>query len=281
MKKVNKLIKNETGSENADKKEHNLRRDLNKILKIFIDFIYPDNITCIICNKPIKKTNTYSMCKDCFKEINFILDGCVKCGKPIINHSLESQEIEGCSFCINRSFYFDRVISCIEYDNVSKKLILGLKYSNKTYMCKYIAQIMKEKLELENIKFDYILFVPLHKKRENKRGFNQSEKIAKYLGKLINIPVVDCVYRKRNTRKLYKLNKEERKKELKDVFDVKDNIDKVKQKDVLLIDDIFTTGATTNELSKILKFSDVNKVYVLTLLTRVSDNYIWEKVLEN
>ena len=52
---------------------------------------------------------------------------------------------------------------------------------------------MKEKLELENIKFDYILFVPLHKKRLRKRGFNQAEKIAKDLGKLINIPVVDNI----------------------------------------------------------------------------------------
>ena len=173
-----------------------LKKRFKEVVDVLLDLIYPENISCIICNKPIKKTNTYSICKDCFKEINFILDGCIKCGKPIINHSLESQSVEGCNFCINRSFYFEKVISCMEYNDISKRLILGLKYQSNTYMCKYIAQIMKDKLELEKIKFDYIVFVPLHKKREKKRGFNQSQKIADYLGKLMDISVVDCVYRK-------------------------------------------------------------------------------------
>ncbi|GAA3645174.1 ComF family protein [Asaccharospora irregularis] len=257
-----------------------LKKRFKEVVDVLLDLIYPENISCIICNKPIKKTNTYSICKDCFKEINFILDGCIKCGKPIINHSLESQSVEGCNFCINRSFYFEKVISCMEYNDISKRLILGLKYQSNTYMCKYIAQIMKDKLELEKIKFDYIVFVPLHKKREKKRGFNQSQKIADYLGKLMDISVVDCVYRKKNTKRLYNLNRDERKRELKDVFEVKDNIEKIKKKDVLLIDDIFTTGATANELSRVLKFSDVNSVFVMTLLTKVSDNYIWERVLE-
>ena len=147
----------------------------------------------------------------------------LKCGKPIINYSLEEQNIEGCNYCLNKGFYFDKVISCIEYTQLSKKIVFGLKYNNKTYMSKYIAQIMKEKLELENIKFDYILFVPLHKKRMRKRGFNQAEKIAKNLSKLINIPVVDNIDRKYNTRRLYKLNKEEREKELKNAFILKDS----------------------------------------------------------
>jgi len=67
-------------------------------------------------------------------------------------------------------------------------------------MSKYIATIMKEKLELENIKFDYILFVPLHKNRLRQRGFNQAEKIAVDLSKIMNIPVVDNIYRKNKKR---------------------------------------------------------------------------------
>ena len=166
------------------------------MLDLVLDFIYPENISCILCNKPIKKINTYSLCKDCFKELNFIQDGCIKCGKPIIYHSLEKLDICGCSYCFNKSFYFDKAISCIEYSDISKSMILGFKYKNKTYMAKYISNIMKEKLDLENIKFDYITFVPLHKKRMRKRGFNQSEKIAKELGKMIDIPILDCIYSK-------------------------------------------------------------------------------------
>ncbi|MEG2860486.1 MAG: phosphoribosyltransferase family protein, partial [Clostridia bacterium] len=82
--------------------------------------------------------------------------------------------------------------------------------------------------------------------------------------------------RKKNTRKLYKLNKEERKKELKNVFIINDNKDILKNKKVLLIDDIFTTGSTVNEISKVLKLNGVDKVFVMTLLTRSSDTYAVE-----
>ncbi|RDY25357.1 ComF family protein [Romboutsia weinsteinii] len=216
------------------------------------------------------------MCKSCFEELHFILDGCVKCGKPIINHSLEKQEISGCSYCFNKSFYFDRAISCIEYNDTSKKMILGLKYNNKTYMSKYIATIMKEKLEVEGLEFDYILFVPLHKRRLKKRGFNQSEKIAKHLGKEISAQVIDSIYRKSYTKMLYKLKKQERFQELKNVFAIKHSKNLLNNKNILLVDDIFTTGATTNEISKLLKETGVNKIYIMTLLTRSSDSYVLE-----
>lgn len=245
-----------------------------EVLDLVLDFIYPENISCILCNKPIKKINTYSLCKDCFKELNFIQDGCIKCGKPIIYHSLEKLDLCGCSYCFNKSFYFDKAISCIEYSDISKSMILGFKYKNKTYMAKYISNIMKEKLDLENIKFDYITFVPLHKKRMRKRGFNQSEKIAKELGKMIDIPILDCIYRKSNTNRLYNLNRKERKIELKNAFLVKENINYANGKNILLIDDIFTTGSTVNEISKLLKLNNVNKIFVMTLLTKSNDNYI-------
>lgn len=245
-----------------------------EVLDLVLDFIYPKNISCILCNKPIKKINTYSLCKDCFKELNFIQDGCIKCGKPIIYHSLEKLDLCGCSYCFNKSFYFDKAISCIEYSDISKSMILGFKYKNKTYMAKYISNIMKEKLDLENIKFDYITFVPLHKKRMRKRGFNQSEKISKELGKMIDIPILDCIYRKSNTNRLYNLNRKERKIELKNAFLVKENINYANGKNILLIDDIFTTGSTVNEISKLLKLNNVNKIFVMTLLTKSNDNYI-------
>ena len=210
----------------------------------------------------------------CFSNINFILDGCIKCGKPIINYSLEEQSIDGCSYCLNKSFYFDKVISCVEYTEISKKIVFGLKYNNKTYLSKYIATIMKEKLDLENIKFDYILFVPLHKKRLRQRGFNQAEKIAMDLSKIVDIPTVDNLSRKYNTKRLYKLGKEERINELKNAFVIKENIIDLKNKNVLLVDDIFTTGSTVNEISKILKINGVNKVFVSTFLTRTDTFYV-------
>lgn len=246
----------------------------SSIFNIFLDFLYPENISCILCNNPINKNTTYSMCKDCFSSMNFILDGCIKCGKPIINYSLEKQCIEGCSYCLKKSFYFDKVISCVEYTEISKKIVFGLKYNNKTYLSKYISTIMKEKLELENIKFDYILFVPLHKKRLKERGFNQAKKIAIDLSNLMDIPTIDNISRRYNTKKLYKLGKEDRINELKNAFIIKDNTINLKNKNILLVDDIFTTGSTVNEISKVLKLNGVNKVFVATFLTRADTFYV-------
>lgn len=260
MKSISKLIPN----------------NIKENISILLNYIYPRNITCIICDNPIKLDNTYSLCRDCFKELNFILDGCNKCGKSIINRNLERESLIECNYCYNKTFYFDKAISCIEYNDISKKLILDFKYKNKTYLCKYIVNFMKEKFLLEELKADYIIFVPLHKKRLRQRGFNQSERIATELGKLVDIPVLDCIDRVRNTKKLYRLDKENREKELKNVFKVKDNINLIKNKKVILIDDIFTTGSTANEISKVLKINSVDSICIFTLLTTCVDVYVKE-----
>lgn len=251
-----------------------LKLKFKEIKELLLDFIYPKNISCIICDNPINLTNTYSICKDCFKELHFLKDACLKCGKPIINHNLEYEDIATCAYCVRRTFYFDRAISCIEYNDISKKMILDFKYKNKTYFCRYIAKIMSEKMELENLKADYLLFVPLHKKRLRQRGFNQSEKIAEDLSDITGIPILKCIYRNKNTRRLYKLNLKERQDELKNSFHIRDDENLLANKNVILVDDIFTTGSTANEISKLLRLACVNKITILTLLTRSIDPYM-------
>lgn len=299
-----------------------------------MDFFFPQNITCLICQKPIDPNNTYSLCKDCFEEMTFIKEECHKCGKPVINRinfdksddeedNLADEEIkeiednciiltgnneskdavnlkidddeeyilekfeeyrEGygkveekkieytrCKFCENKNFYFDRAISCIEYCDKSKVLVLSLKYYGNTYMSRYIAQVMRDKLEFEQLSADYIIPVPLHKKRMRIRGFNQAEKIASYLSVCTNIPIIDCVKRNRNTKRLYALNKFQREKELKNAFEVKVDSEEIIGKRIILVDDIFTTGTTVNEISKKLKIYGVDEIIVLTFLTRNID----------
>lgn len=299
-----------------------------------MDFFFPQNITCLICQKPIDPNNTYSLCKDCFEEMTFIKEECHKCGKPVINRinfdksddeednladedikeiednciiltgnneskdavnlkidddeeyilekfeeyregygKVEEKKIEytRCKFCENKNFYFDRAISCIEYCDKSKVLVLSLKYYGNTYMSRYIAQVMRDKLEFEQLSADYIIPVPLHKKRMRIRGFNQAEKIASYLSEYKNIPIIDCVKRNRNTKRLYALNKFQREKELKNAFEVKVDSEEIIGKRIILVDDIFTTGTTVNEISKKLKIYGVDEIIVLTFLTRNID----------
>lgn len=303
-------------------------------LSLIMDFFFPQNITCLICQKPIDPNNTYSFCKDCFEEMIFIKEECHKCGKPVINRinfdksddeednladedikeiednciiltgnneskdavnlkidddeeyilekfegyregygKVEEKKIEysRCKFCESKNFYFDRAISCIEYCDKSKVLVLSLKYYGNTYMSRYIAQVMRDKLEFEQLSADYIIPVPLHKKRMRIRGFNQAEKIASYLSEYTNIPIIDCVKRNRNTKRLYALNKFQREKELKNAFEVKVDSEEIIGKRIILVDDIFTTGTTVNEISKKLKIYGVDEIIVLTFLTRNID----------
>ena len=308
-------------------------------LSLIMDFFFPQNITCLICQKPIDPNNTYSLCKDCFEEMTFIKEECPKCGKPVINRinfekdddeedkftdedikeiednciiltgnsesknavnlniyddeeyilekfeeynegygvnknkDLSSSKVEysRCKFCENKNFYFDRAISCIEYCDKSKVLVLSLKYYGNTYMSRYIAQVMRDKLEFEQLSADYIIPVPLHKKRMRTRGFNQAEKIASYLSDYTEIPIIDCIKRNRNTKRLYALNKFQREKELKNAFEVKDGSEEIIGKKIILVDDIFTTGTTVNEISKKLKIYGVDEIIVLTFLTRNID----------
>ena len=137
-------------------------------------------------------------------------------------------------------------------------------------MKSYIVEIMLDKLSIENINFDYILYVPLHKKRERKRGFNQSKIIANQLGKELGVEVLDILERSKNTRRLFELDEKERKKELKNVFKISKDIENYTNKNILLIDDIFTTGSTVNEISKLLKLNGINEVYIFTFLTKVN-----------
>lgn len=270
---------------------------IKAVISAIIQFIFPQNITCIICGKEIDSQNTYSMCKDCFDEISFIKEECMFCGKPVINKinisddreyaetvdedteyindryseyetgfSEKKKELKRCAFCEGKRFYFDRAVSCVEYCDKSKKMVFSLKYYGNTYMARYIAEIMKDKMVFDDLKGDFLIYVPLHKKRFRQRGFNQSEKIAQYLSEYTGIPALECIKRNRATKRLYNLDKFEREKELKNVFSLC-NEELIRGKHLVLIDDIFTTGATANEISKVLKISGVSDITVLTFLT--------------
>ncbi|WFD10046.1 ComF family protein [Tepidibacter hydrothermalis] len=229
----------------------------------FIDYIYPRNIKCILCKNPISKNNSYSLCKDCFNKLNFINNGCLNCGKPLTDF----YKNDICSNCETNEYVFTRALSCVEYDDNIHKLIYSLKYGAKTYLAYNIAEIMNDKLEYEGVKFDYIIPVPLHKNRLRKRGYNQSLLICKQLSKINKKEVLDIVIRNKNTQFLSKLTKKERIKKLQNVFTLATNDNKIYKKDLLIVDDIFTTGTTVNEISKKLLNSGANKIYAITFAT--------------
>lgn len=159
----------------------------------------------------------------------------------------------------------ERIFAVYKYDVVASA-IYGLKYKGKMAVGRTLGKLLWAETEtlLGEWKPDYILPVPLHKNRLKKRGFNQSEVLCEEISKQLQIPILpDLVIRCRDTRPMKDLNVRERQNNLKKAFKIGQN--DVKLKTILIVDDIYTTGTTTDEISKLLLKAGAAKTYVLTL----------------
>lgn len=207
------------------------------IVKFFnklLDFIYPNK--CIFCEELIAMGQERDICKYCYMDINFV------------NYDKEPN------------------LSVFYYDDITRFSILRLKYYNQIQYAKVFAKMMYNKLEkIEISKYDYIMCVPMYIKKKKKRGYDQAEVIAQELSKLCNIPFEkNNLVRTKNTLPQSKVSFEDRAKNVKDVFKVT-NKEKIKDKNILLIDDIYTTGNTINYCGVELKKAGVNNICYFTL----------------
>jgi len=215
------------------------------IFENILDVFFPRNLKCIYCNKDIDENNKYSLCDECKTKISFI-DGnvCKYCGRFIKDGNI-------CLECEKNRYYFQSGISILEYNDISKKLILALKYNKKTYIAYYFAEMIYDKMVLNELTdFDIITYVPSSKKKRRKRGYNPSEIIAKYVSKFSNIPYEKLLIKEKDTVELKSLNRMQRKLTVKDSFKIKDTDSNIRK--CLIIDDVFTTGSTINECSRVL-----------------------------
>lgn len=218
--------------------------------------LYPQ--TCCFCGKISDK----EICEQCSKKITYITEPvCKCCGKPIRDANKEL-----CYDCACNEHFFEQGKSVWVHEGPVRWSLYQFKYHNRriygiTYT-KELFRIYRGKIMDWNI--GVIIPVPLHRKRKRQRGYNQAEIIAKQLGKLMGIPVdVKMVKRKRYTRPQKSLNSKERKQNLKHAFEIKSGI-KI-PRNVLIIDDIYTTGNTIDAIAKILKEKGAQKVFFLTI----------------
>jgi ComF family protein len=195
------------------------------------------------------------------KKVQYVLPPrCCKCGKH-----LWQEEEEYCKDCGERTHYFDAGRALYEYTSVNRALY-RLKYSGRAEYAETFGEELAFYMKdfLQEIKPDALIPVPMHPKKERSRGYNQSVLLARAVGAYTNIPVYEnYIKRIRNTAPLKLLNPEERLNNLKKAFILTEN--GVKLKVVVIIDDIFTTGSTINEMSKVLRLAGVQKIYFLTL----------------
>ena len=221
-----------------------------------MELLYPK--TCCFCGK----ISVQEICDSCKEKVSYIKEPrCKKCGKPI-----RYEEQEYCHDCQKQSFHYMQGRSLWIHKGAVPWSIYQFKYHNRRIYGKFYAKelyrVYGESIEEWGI--DLIVPVPLHWRRRRKRGYNQAEIVARYLGELTGIPVdTRLVIRKKYTEPQKTLNNKERVKNLKHVFDVRKMT--VRAKNILLIDDIYTTGSTIDAISKVLLEKGHNKVWFLTI----------------
>lgn len=185
---------------------------------------------------------------------------CKKCGKPI-----RQKEAEFCYDCEREDLCYEQGRSLWIHKMPVSSSIYAFKYKNRrVYGEVYGREMAKTFRKIIRLwEIDVIVPVPLHRKKQKKRGYNQAEILAKEIGFRVGIPVdTTLIKRKKNTVPQKEFTRKERKKNLKNAFEV---TGKVEGKRVLIIDDIYTTGSTIDAISILLKKAGAEKTYFLTI----------------
>lgn len=221
-----------------------MKKDIinNKKIQKILDIFYPQ--MCGICEKESRN----SLCFECRKKIQI---------------EFKFTTIYSKKQNFSEQYYL------FQYKNLIRNLILQIKFQRKPYIYKTIEYFLKNnKKKLEKLKkYDIIIVVPLSWKRMLKRGYNQSLLIAKIISNILQIKIESGILCKtKNIVPQSTLNKKQRKENIKGAFKIK-HIEKIENKKILIIDDIYTTGSTLNECAKILLRSGIKKenIGVLTL----------------
>lgn len=220
-----------------------------------LNFIYPP--VCGICGK----LNSDFLCKKCEK----ILESEAVFG--VDKYKKIERKKENIKNNFNDKKYFDEHLYIFLYQGIIRRIILKYKFQEEAYLYKtFVNFLLKNKNFFEKIeKYDTIVPVPISKKRKKKRGYNQSELLAKEIAYNANLVLEkESLYKIKDIVEQSKLNKENRLKNIQGVYELV-NKEKLNKKKILLIDDIYTTGSTVNECSKVLREAKPKKIGVLTL----------------
>lgn len=224
---------------------------IKSLLKDFLLLVYPPQ--CIICERALVKGEKY-MCISCVSQM------------PYLNGYTDNNEIKS-------KFYGHTVIDAshcfMRYKpgGVLDKCVKNFKYFGYKDLCFQLGVSWANYIlhNNESFSYDYIIPVPLHRKKLKKRGYNQSEEIAKGLSSILNIPVApEVIVRKNNTITQTNKNKSARWENMKDQFEIVDR-ELLLDKNVLLLDDILTTGATMISCLKTLESVKTKRIGVGTL----------------
>jgi len=234
---------------------------MKKILNHFINFFFPKVCSC--CKRNLPANYNGNICSECLNTLPKNVG--LKCSTC----DVQIQSQKHCYDCSHNKNYFDLIKAPYKYEKSVKVLIHNFKYSNRFFLAKNFSSAMVDVI-LENNwdkQTDIIIPVPLFITRKFLRGYNQAALIADEISKKTNIKYSDKILiRKFYTKAQFALNRKARQENLQQIFYInKKYIDKIKNKNILLVDDIVTTCATVNSCAKVLKQAGAKKVFVISI----------------
>jgi len=229
--------------------------------QVFRNVIFPE--CCLGCGAGLKRYSEIAFCQACRQNVNLIQEPfCTTCGKPFDKSAGESHL---CSLCLKSRWHFTHARAVVCYRGPVVEAVKNFKYNGKMYGLETFAALTRQYYKYHpRPKHDLILPVPLHPRRLRKRGFNQSLVLCRKLFPKSKEKIDPGVLvRPLWTRPQTGLNGAERRKNVKNAFRVNDP-DRVENKRILLVDDVFTTGSTVNECALILLKNKAAGVEVFT-----------------
>lgn len=219
---------------------------------------------CFYCGKKI--THGY-LCQVCEEKIEFLHPPlCRLCSMPINRNSTNI-----CKNCIKKSADYDKLVSITAYKEPLISLVHLFKYKDCDYLAEYFAALMIKHLSKINFsleEYSFITSIPVHSQTYKKRGYNQAELLGKKIADYFKIPFKnDIIYKDKFKPSQAKLPKEKRESNIKNTFTVKNNL---LNQNIVIIDDIFTTGATIRECASTLKKKGADNILAITLAKTMS-----------
>lgn len=247
-----------------------IRKRMRQIGEGMVELLFPPQQQCPVC----RQEDSYhgGLGKNCLRKIALVLPPiCLKCGRP---KRLAAAAKETCPQCNENQYYFSEARSVGVYEGALREYLAELKYRYRPDLGQALGMLLVEwvKNHRSYQKINLIIPIPIHWQKLTARGYNQAELLANPLQKYLGIPLkCDIIVRNKITLSQNALHKEERFANVHEAFRVV-NTKPLAGKKILLIDDIFTTGATVSEASRVLMRAGALDVKVLTLAGGVLDS---------
>ena len=251
-------MKDERG--NDEIREERKKKRGQRIWKFFNSLkeaIFPSDITCDVCGEELVADTRYNLCAECMAKLPTVGEHiCLNCGVPL------KDEADFCIRCENTKSEFAYNRAPLVYEGVAKDMIIALKFENKKYLAKTLGAMMTDEYLKRNMSAEIAVYVPMTEWEEKKRGFNQSELLAREVADRLKLPLLPALIKTKDTSAQKELSRKEREENLKGAF--RCVFDEVKNRKILLIDDVFTTGATASACAHALLRGGAREVIVLT-----------------